>query len=212
MTQTTATPSKSEITRQTILSTGRRLVARDGFGAMGLSQLLKEAGVPKGSFYHYFASKEAYGEAILTDYVEDYLARIDTLLARGGQGGEQGADLLMAFCQAWLDQDRSEGLVSTCLVVKLGAEVADLSEPMRAVLDDGVSQLTARIAQMLKIGAKDGSLVLDAPAPDLAGVIYAQLLGAAILSKLSHSQHPLERALDDIKRRVMARGPERKSQ
>ncbi|MEJ1990397.1 MAG: TetR/AcrR family transcriptional regulator, partial [Maritimibacter sp.] len=56
-------PRKSELTRQTILTTGRRLVIQGGFGAMGLSALLKESGVPKGSFYYYFPSKEAFGQA-----------------------------------------------------------------------------------------------------------------------------------------------------
>lgn len=51
-------------TCQHILDCGHRLVARKGFIGVGLAELLTTAGVPKGSFYHYFASKEGFGEAL----------------------------------------------------------------------------------------------------------------------------------------------------
>ncbi|WP_375689746.1 TetR/AcrR family transcriptional regulator [Pseudooceanicola sp. LIPI14-2-Ac024] len=191
--------TKSDQTRQTILATGRRLVTTGGFGAVGLSTLLKESGVPKGSFYYYFPSKEAFGQALLEDYVADYLSQVDALLARDATG----ADKLMAFCAAWVDQEREAGLVSTCLVVKLGAEVADLSEAMRAVLDAGVKALTGRLAQMLREGGKDGSLIPQIDPQAVAEALYAQWLGAAILSKLSHDQGPLSRALEDTRTRLI---------
>ncbi|MFN3275027.1 MAG: TetR/AcrR family transcriptional regulator [Paracoccus sp. (in: a-proteobacteria)] len=193
-------PSKSDQTRQRILATGRRLVTTGGFSAVGLSVLLRESGVPKGSFYYYFPSKEAFGQALLEDYVADYQARLDALMALNGTA----ADKLMAFCGAWLDQERQAGLVSTCLVVKLGAEVADLSEAMRRVLDDGVKSLTATLAALLRDGAADGSLVAQTDPDAVALSLYAQWLGAAILSKLSHDQIPLERALADTKSRLIA--------
>ena len=41
---------------------------------------LTAAAVPKGSFYHYFKSKELFGEALLADYFEHYLAQIESVL------------------------------------------------------------------------------------------------------------------------------------
>ena len=52
-------------TRQHILETGLGIFAGKGFASVGLNELLKAAGVPKGSFYHYFESKEQYGQALL---------------------------------------------------------------------------------------------------------------------------------------------------
>jgi AcrR family transcriptional regulator len=54
-------------TRQHILETGHRIIAGKGFASVGLNEILKSAGVPKGSFYHYFESKEQYGQALLED-------------------------------------------------------------------------------------------------------------------------------------------------
>ncbi|MFQ5727810.1 MAG: TetR/AcrR family transcriptional regulator, partial [Salmonella enterica] len=51
-------------TREHLLATGEQLCMQRGFTGMGLSELLKTAQVPKGSFYHYFRSKEAFGVAM----------------------------------------------------------------------------------------------------------------------------------------------------
>jgi TetR/AcrR family transcriptional repressor of nem operon len=65
-------------TRSQILTTGRRLTAQQGYTGVGLSSLLKEAGVPKGSFYHYFPSKEAYGCALLEEFMTEYGTRLNS--------------------------------------------------------------------------------------------------------------------------------------
>ncbi|MGZ9811797.1 TetR/AcrR family transcriptional regulator [Pseudoroseicyclus sp. H15] len=183
--------SKSDATRARILAAGNRLVLRHGFGGVGLSRILAESDVPKGSFYYYFASKEAFGEALLQDYVAGYLARVDALIA----GPAPAGDKLALYFNAWLAQAGGEGLASQCLVVKLGAEVADLSEAMRQILNDGVAALVSRLATLLRQGAEDGS-IRPAEHPDAtAEALYALWLGAAILAKLSKTQTPLERAL-----------------
>lgn len=192
-------PARSDQTRQKILSSGRRLVSTGGFGAVGLSAILKESGVPKGSFYHYFPSKEAFGQAMLEEYVAEYLVRLDVLLARDGTA----ADRLLAFCAAWMDHERAAGLASTCLVVKLGAEVADLSDPMRDVLDAGVKAMTARLALLLRAGADDGTLLPQSDPASVAEALYAHWLGAAILSKLSRDRLPLERAMTETRARLI---------
>ena len=188
-----AEQKKSDLTRQKILTSGRALISKHGFGAVGLARILKESGVPKGSFYYYFPSKEAFGHALLTDYAADYLARIDALCATQGSAH----DKLTAFWTAWLTQAGSEGIASQCLVVKLGAEVADLSEDMRQVLDKGVTALVNRIAALLILGAKDGSLIAVDDPQATAQMLYAKWLGAAILAKLSRNEIPLRQALSE---------------
>ncbi len=157
-------------------------------------------GVPKGSFHLYFPSKEAFGEALLQDYVAHCRIRLNAMTKVDGTAAEK----LMTFCAAWLDQERQAGLVSTCLVVKLGAEVADLSESMRKVLDDGVKVLIAMLADLLREGAHDGSLLPQDDPDAVAETLYAEWLGAAILSKLAADQRPLERAMNNTKARLIA--------
>ena len=69
-------------TKAHLLATGYQLIAKKGFTAVGLKQILDTAGVPKGSFYHYFASKEAFGEAIINHYFSLYKTRLDVIDAQ----------------------------------------------------------------------------------------------------------------------------------
>lgn len=190
---------KSEQTRSRILSTGHRLVLGKGFTGMGLKELLTESAVPKGSFYHYFASKEAFGQALLEDYVADYLGRVDRLVA----APLSGADRLMAYCGAWLAAADKPSIAETCLVVKLASEVSDLSEDMRTTLDAGVTELVVRLEQIIVTGMADGSILPQGDTTRAARVLYAQWLGAAILSKLGKSERPLLEAMDDTRQRFL---------
>lgn len=180
--------AKAAATRQQILDAGQALIVQKGFVAVGLKEILDVSGVPKGSFYHYFPSKEAFGCALLEQYVTDYSARMDTLLAPDGDGGCR----LMRYWNAWIDDPLLGGWAEHCLVVKLAAEVADLSEDMRLVLNGGVTSLVARISALVAAGQRDGSLPSAAgPAADVAATLYQLWLGAALLSKLAHSKQPL---------------------
>ncbi len=195
--------SKSELTRQKILAAGRELVIRHGFGGTGLARILSESGVPKGSFYYYFSSKEAFGQALLQDYVESYLIRVDALIEGPGTAG----DKLDRFWSAWLACAGSEGIASQCLVVKLGAEIADLSDDMRKILDDGVSQLVGRVADLLRRGAADGSLRAFDDPDATARMLYAKWLGAAILARLARDQTPLAQALAETTSQLKSEHP-----
>lgn len=194
-----STEKKSAVTRARILATGRELVLARGFGGVGLKELLERSAVPKGSFYHYFSSKEAFGCALLGDYVDEYLQRFDALVAEPATGG----DRLMRYFSAWLSEDRAESIPDRCLVVKLAAEISDLSEDMRQVLDAGVAQLVARLSRLLREGAADGSIRPQSDPDATAGVLYGQWLGAAILAKLSRNRTPLHAALADTRQRLM---------
>ena len=114
-----------------------------GFSAVGLNEILKAADVPKGSFYYYFASKDAFGTALLESYFKGYLADLDVTLKRPGL---TMAERLMVYWAKWRETQGAEGQ-QKCLAVKLGAEVADLSEPMRLALDRGMTAIIARLAK-----------------------------------------------------------------
>ena len=177
-------------TRQHILDTGHRIFAGKGFSSVGLNELLKAAGVPKGSFYHYFESKEQYGQALLADYFEHYLAEIGAVLDAGEASGHAR---LMRYWERWLNSQCVDCADQKCLVVKLSAEVADLSDAMRLTLRDGTERIVARIARTIEAGVADGSL----PALDeaTARTLYQLWLGASVLGKLHRDRSALDSAM-----------------
>ncbi|RPE45760.1 TetR family transcriptional regulator [Streptomyces sp. Ag109_O5-1] len=184
-------------TRRIILDTAQRIMARKGYSAVGINEVLAEAGVPKGSFYHYFASKDAFGEAILKSYFADYLTDMDGILARSGQSS---AERLMAYWQQWRETQSIEDCQGKCLAVKLGAEVADLSEPMRLALKEGTGAIADRIEQTIVRGLEDGSLSVDGEARDVAQALYDMWLGASIMAKIHRSPAPLDTATATTRR------------
>ena len=183
-------------TRQHLLDTGHRMMAEKGFTSVGLSEILQTAGVPKGSFYHYFKSKELYGQALLEDYFVGYLADMERRLTLPGLSAYER---LMDYWQGWQNRCTLEGHGDECLVVKLSAEVADLSESMRLTLRDGAERIVARITTCLEEGQLDKS-VPDADARQLAEILYQLWLGASLLNKLQRTGQSLQTSMVMTKR------------
>lgn len=168
-------------TRQHIINTGYQLISVKGFTRVGLAEILKTANVPKGSFYHYFKSKELFGEAIIEDYFEQYLKQLEGILK--ADVARPAKDLLMDYWRTWLGEDNSKADQNRCLVVKLSAEVADLSDSMRIALRNGSMQVMGHIAKCIEDGIQDNSICQQNPV-DTANTLYSMWLGASLLSKL----------------------------
>ncbi|WP_151957764.1 TetR/AcrR family transcriptional regulator [Acinetobacter guillouiae] len=186
---------KSEATRQHILNTSFKLVLHKGFVGVGLQEILTTCGVPKGSFYYYFSSKEAFGCALLQQYLADYKVKIDQLIL---QEERSAYARLVALWQAWIDDPchNDGGWAENCLIVKLAAEVSDLSEDMRQILNFGVTKLTERIANLLSDGQQDGSIPQHIEPEKMAQTMYQLWLGAALLAKLAQNKQALYLALE----------------
>jgi TetR/AcrR family transcriptional repressor of nem operon len=181
--------------RQHILDVAHSLLLIKGFSALGLAEILAAARVPKGSFYHYFGSKEAFGESVLEAYFSGYLARMETLLSSPGTA----ADRLVRYFVDWLDSQTGDNAQSRCLVVKLGAEVCDLSERMRSILQSGTRRIIGRLADCLEGGREDRSLLVGPDANAVATTLYQSWLGASLLAKITHDRAPLDRAMADTR-------------
>lgn len=192
--------NEQSATRDQILDCGERLIASKGFVGVGLSEILTAASVPKGSFYHYFSSKERFGEELLKRYIEDYLARLDTLLKADGSSARTR---LMRYWSYWnitqcgtSDSPSAEAETgSKCLIVKLSAEVADFSETMRLILRDGTDRVVLRIAQCLEDARQDGSAAPGLNPAETAMTLYELWLGASLLAKLRRDGSPFDHAM-----------------
>ncbi|WP_022964744.1 TetR/AcrR family transcriptional regulator [Halopseudomonas pelagia] len=189
--KTANAPSNADV-RENILTTGQRIMAVKGFSGVGLNEILATAGVPKGSFYHYFGSKDAFGEALLESYFEDYLAELDETLR---QPNRTMADRLMNYWQNWQDNQSFFDCQGKCLAVKLGAEVADLSETMRLALKRGTTGIVDRLAWAIEAGVAEGSLSVEGTPQDNAASLYQLWLGASVMVKISRTTQPFETAM-----------------
>ncbi|MER8226509.1 TetR/AcrR family transcriptional regulator [Streptomyces sp. NPDC094143] len=193
------TATRSTDARRNILDAARRIMAHKGYSAVGLNEVLAQAGVPKGSFYHYFASKDAFGEALLQNYFEQYLADMDRTLA---QPGLSAAERLMAYWQAWRETQSVDDCQGQCLVVKLAAEVSDLSEPMRLALKEGTDAIIDRLERTIASGLTDGTVEIDGSPRETAQTLYDMWLGASVMAKIHRNIACLDVAMAMTRRLV----------
>lgn len=186
-------PTQNTDIRQHIIDTAKPILLAKGFSAVGLSELLTAAQVPKGSFYHYFKSKELFGEALLNNYFENYMVRLENTLSAPGLSA---AECLMRYWQRWMNTQQSDTDVEhKCLVVKLGSEVSDLSESMRLALRRGTTSIIARLTQCIEEGCADGSLPATLNPHTTAQILYNQWLGATVQTKIRRDASALETAM-----------------
>ncbi|MBE0011701.1 MULTISPECIES: TetR/AcrR family transcriptional regulator [Arthrobacter] len=178
--------------RQSILNAGQRTIAHKGWSAVGLTEILTAAGVPKGSFYYYFNSKEAFGEAMLARYFNEYLADMDAMFARPDV---PAAERLMDYWRTWRATQSLDDCEGRCLAVKLGAEIADLSEPLRVALEHGTTAITGRLETILEAGLGDGSMSLKSSVPVTAQTLYNLWLGSSVMAKIQRTPAPMDNAL-----------------
>lgn len=180
--------------RRHILQTAQPIISGKGYSAVGLNEILQASGVPKGSFYHYFHSKDAFGQALLEHYFQRYLAELEALLQPSPLPAGQR---LMQYWMRWLALEASCDPTGKCLAVKLAAEVSDLSEAMRNVLQHGTGQIVASLADCIREGQEDGSLPpLRLGDPEMtATTLYQLWLGASLRAKITRDSAPAEQAL-----------------
>ncbi|QLG89380.1 TetR/AcrR family transcriptional regulator [Chitinibacter bivalviorum] len=178
--------------RQHILDVAKPIILGKGFSAVGLNEILTAANVPKGSFYHYFKSKDAFGAALLDSYFDDYFGRLELMLA---PNTHSAAERMVAYWTRWLETQAGDCCEEKCLTVKLAGEVSDLSEAMRESLRRGTNQLIARLAQCISEGIADGSLEATLDAEHAAETLYQMWLGATLLAKVRRDNSSLSCAM-----------------
>lgn len=182
--------------RQHIIDVARTLITHKGYSAVGLAEIVKAAGIPKGSFYYYFQSKEEFAEALLEHYFLNYLVQVDEQL----RGPEPARERLLRYFSFWKTTQGADLPESKCLVVKLGAEVCDQYDSMRSVLAAGTGEIVGRISACIRQGQQDGSLPSDADAEDFAEELYQLWLGASLMAKIHDPDISFDRAMNATER------------
>jgi TetR/AcrR family transcriptional regulator, transcriptional repressor for nem operon len=125
----------AQTTRERLLQAGLRKVLESGWAATGIDAVLRECAVPKGSFYHYFASKEAFGFALLESYQTLFMQRLTRwFVAEPPQSLAMLHTAMDGFLAESVDAMEGHQYQRGCLVGALGQEVASLHEGFRIQL------------------------------------------------------------------------------
>ncbi|MGM0428858.1 MAG: TetR family transcriptional regulator C-terminal domain-containing protein [Pseudomonadota bacterium] len=181
---------KKNDTRQHIITIGADLISIHGFGSTGLNKILSEAQVPKGSFYHYFKSKNDFGLAVIDTYAEEYEARMNETL---GNESLQPVERLRLYLSCSVKDMKSCDFSKGCLIGNLGQELASQSPIFRERLDDIFSDWELRIARCLKAAQETQQIKQDVDTEQMGAFILSGWQGALLRAKVQRSMLPLLR-------------------
>ncbi len=182
-------PPNPEV-RNRLLAAGLDLVHARGFSASGVKDITDAAGVPKGSFYAYFPSKEAFAAAILEHYWADIEARLLPILAADGSAQER----LTRFFHALADEHEAGDFLLGCLVGNLSLELGGSSDPVRAELLRILERWDEALTRCVRAGQEAaGGVRRDLEAGQLAAQLIEAWEGAALRGKVTRSRIPYDR-------------------
>ena len=175
-------------TREALIRCGTAVLTEKGFSATGIDEVLKKVGVPKGSFYHYFENKEAFGRAVIEAYAAYFARRLERCFL------DQSRPPL-ARLQAFVE-DACGGMARFrfrrgCLIGNLGQEMSVLPEAYRAQLEAVFQDWQARLALCLDEAKARGELADHADSRALAAFFWIGWEGAVLRARLTRSDAPL---------------------
>lgn len=182
-------PRLDQDTRAALIRSGTEVLTEQGFIASGIDSILKRVGVPKGSFYYYFASKEVFGRAIMAHYGAYFANKLDRHLLNAPLAPLQRIE-------AFVD-DAKEGMARHnfrrgCLVGNLGQEVGSLPEGYRQWLRETLEDWQRRLARCLVEAQAAGDLSREANCDLLAEAFWIGWEGAVMRARLECSVRPME--------------------
>jgi TetR/AcrR family transcriptional repressor of nem operon len=203
---------KGEETRNRILEAATRLIHERGYKNTGLQDILTESGVPRGSFYFYFPSKEALGLALLTLYRARHRAELEaTVFPPTGPAIAQ----IVAFFEHTVLRQMEGGCKQGCLLGNLAAELTDENESLRRAIADVFIDLRDSIARTLARGQATGELTPDFDPSHAAEFLLSVFEGAILMAKarrdpaaLTASSEMLNRYLHTLRPAGAHEGPE----
>lgn len=176
-------------TRNRLVRRGVELLTEFSLGSTGLDGLLRSSGVTKGSFYHFFGSKQAFALEVIDWYDAYFQARFERIL------GDSSVAPLQRLRQ-WVDSSRRgmarHGFRRGCLVGNLSQEIG----PHDALLAERLLQVLeswqARVQVVLEEAKRQGEVPASADTRRLARVFWIGWQGAILCAKLERSGKPLD--------------------
>lgn len=176
-------------TKQKILDTGAELIHLKGFNHTGLQEILKAAGVPKGSFYNYFSSKEDFGLQVI-----DYFTGIYTFMSRPILADPSLSPLqkIRRLLEWFMEFFKSKDYAYGCPIGNLTQEMGDLSPAFREKLKSALDILVDTYSGLLAESQKKGEISQDLDVREAARFLVSSWHGALMHMKAIKGPQPLE--------------------
>jgi len=181
--------TKDTGTRDKLLEVGAQAIAEKSFNGCGLAEILERAGVPKGSFYHYFESKEEFGVALIERASEEYMELLRPIL---GDRRRSPLARLRGVFERSREEFQANGNACHCLIPKLALETSQLSETVHAAVKCAYDQWCALLARVIREAQAAGEIGRGNDPDRLANVLVMLWEGATIRMQIDRSLQPVD--------------------
>ena len=183
-----ARPSAKAPTRAALVEAGLQIMLEKGYHHTGIQDVLQAAGVPKGSFYYYFPSKEAFALEVIAAFAAAYLERLEQSL---GETTQSPLTRLRRHLEQTLARFARRGCRGGCLIGNLSQELADQSARFGAQLEAVLTSWRERYTRLFREAQAVGELRADLDPQHVADFYLNSFEGALLRAKVSKSPEPL---------------------
>ena len=171
--------------KQQIIDAGLAELHARGYAACSVESITKAAGVPKGSFYNHFASKEEFAVEAVRRYFE----------VSGWPASMQApsaiARLRTGF-DALYDGARERAYSRGCMWGNLANEVADHSAAIRDELAGGLTAWSAIVTELVAEAQRSGEISAAGDPAQLGRFIVNAWEGALTRSRVVRNGQPMD--------------------
>ena len=185
---------KRKIHKQDIIQSGYDLFYKKGYGVTGISEITEKIGIPKGSFYNHFKSKEEFGIAVLEHYInESEKFLMDALL----NDERPAINNLEKFYTDYIElQENVLHCTKGCLMGNLTMELADVAEKFQEKTKAGFEMSTAVFEACLDKAKEQGDVAPDTNTKKLARFLVSSWQGAGVRMKAEKTTDALHEFID----------------
>lgn len=162
-----------------------------GYTAPGVAEICATAGVPKGSFYYFFDSKQALAQAVIEEHWVNQRAQWTELLGGDKPPLERLRDLFDATAEVQLTSQKETGAVTGCLFGNLALELSTQDSAIRDRLQEIFEEQIEMVTTVIELAKQHGDTQV-ADTREAARALVAQLEGMVLFAKLLNDPAQLD--------------------
>ena len=185
--------------KEQIVNAGMTLLHSKGFNATSVQDITEAAGVPKGSFYNHFTSKEELGVEVLQRYSEQ-AGQVGALV---GESPLPPRERLRQHFDCMVQANVASEFNAGCMLGNFSTELSNQSPAIRRQARQSFASLAAMLEQVIAQGQRDGSIANQQPAAELANFTADAWQGAVLRAKAEKDRTPLDRFVDMVLNRIL---------
>ena len=174
--------------REQLIHKGLQVLHEQGFNATSVQDITEAAGVPKGSFYNHFESKEDLGAEVVSRYLES--SNRTQVVLRDPKLSPYAR--LRKYFERLVQVAEKKEFCGGCLLGNFGAELSEQSAMIRVRVSKEFSTWSAMIANVVAEAQAKGQISKDLPASTLAAFVLNGWEGALVRARVDKSKTPLE--------------------